>query len=192
MLHTHFKRVVLGRLATCCVRGVFNSFLLIHGTALHYKSLAELRTGEQCHRKTFPYLPSTTFSTHNDGLVHRVHLLLDIPVGLLSHCKDVRFQILSVEENIHISEYSNHTMDSKGHLTSTWKQHCSLNRTNISLEMGFILWGCFAQINLEQFGSWALQKDSEFKHRGYLRTKCNVVLPHELRWVEAGERLERV
>lgn len=91
MLHTHFKRVVLGRLATCCVRGVFNSSLLIHCTTLHYKSLAELKTWEQCHRKTFPYLPSTTFSTHNDGLVHRVHLLLDIPVGLLSHCKDVRF-----------------------------------------------------------------------------------------------------
>lgn len=91
MLHTHFKRGVLGRLATCCVRGVFNSVLLIHCTTLHYKSLAELKTWEQWYRITFPYLPSTTFSTHNDGLVHRVHLLLDIPVGLLSHCKDVRF-----------------------------------------------------------------------------------------------------
>lgn len=80
----------------------------------------------------------------------------------------------------------------KGHLTFTWKQHCSLNRTNISLEMGFLLWEYFAQMNLEQLDTWALQKDRDLKHKGYLRTKCNVVLPHELRWVEAGERLERI
>lgn len=46
--------------------------------------------------------------------------------------------------------------------------------------MGFILWEYFAHINLEQFDTWALQ-DSYLKHKGYLRTKCNVVLPHELR-----------
>lgn len=41
--------------------------------------------------KKSPYLPSTTFSTHNYRLVYRVYLALDFSVGLLSHCEDVRF-----------------------------------------------------------------------------------------------------
>lgn len=85
----------------CPVRGVFSSSLLVYRNTVHYKSLAKLKTEEHV-RKISAYLPSTTFSTYNYRLVYRGYLALDVSVGLLSHCKDVRFQILAVKENIHI------------------------------------------------------------------------------------------
>lgn len=58
MLHTHFKRVVLGRLATCCVRGVFLipfcSFTALLCTTNHWQSSKLNSNVLEKHFLTFP------------------------------------------------------------------------------------------------------------------------------------------
>lgn len=57
MLHTHFKRVVLGRLATCCVRGVLIhlcSFTALLCTTNHWQSSKLESNVTEKHFLTFP------------------------------------------------------------------------------------------------------------------------------------------
>lgn len=89
MLYTYFKRVVLEQTGYMLCQNFFFFACSLKYYALQITSKSQnLRAMSE---KKSPYLPSTTFSTHNYRLVYRVYLALDFSVGLLSHCEDVRF-----------------------------------------------------------------------------------------------------